>query len=797
MNDVLTALADASRLIDEAITAACVPLTVGVDRPGWSRWEIDQSLRDIALLSNGDCCYDRPSIGVAYALWHHGSRTHDAIRMLLPVMERHGQEEICLVDLGCGTGATASAAALIVAAMRRAGKTPPRQVVVLGVDQSSFMTDMAQRVQASLLGRVSAPEVRASFVAARWEELEPSPARTVITAGYLLDHSDGAHADEISERLEVLALRLDAEEVVVTTVGAKRRLLEQVGEAMRRREWQPADVPMSGPVAGRGLEKVGQLRARWYRDAGVTREPSGYLDRRPEWHKANPVALALQRSAGPVGGRLFDSTPTGLELDDAQREAAVPTGGPTAIVGPAGSGKTLVLAERVALTVTDPQADPRLHILVTAFNKAVVALLIERVADALNVRGVAMTQVDDEGHRWTIHRDGRQVDLSFYNRDKLPTRVFGCSPVRIEHGGWTREVVRRRGQLTPDEVDRLKDFDVAALETEFERFIVAKGHPDVHAYVRAPRAGSGRALGERQRETIWKLVMDPPIPSHGSQRLRSASRSPPRPFTHVFVDECQDFGEAELRQLARSAASVDRLCIAGDVSQSIHLGPSYVRPTFEGVRWRLRQLEGSHRLPLRICEALRPQAERLVARRTPTSSAETDAVLLGPRKASLLGVRPIVVLAEDLRHELPAILGTYDAAVDDKRLLVGDARPWVTTETKRAAPTWNVEAGSMLKYKGCEWPVVVMTDAWSGHRPVDDADLDLIETLEQHAFTVLTRSTRVLIIALARDGNAVHAVSRFLGHSPVDRLLFWTEEAQQRFAALTPAGRFAAYTRAR
>jgi hypothetical protein len=791
VNDVTSALSDASEIIDEAIVTACAPLVEGERSADWSAWEVDQSLRDVERLRSVDCCYDRPSIGVAYALWHHGARTQDALRIVLPMLERNGTRALSIVDLGCGTGATACAVLLAMDARRHMGCVVPEAVAVIGVDQSIFMTSVGSRVVDALRVRLHASEVATSFVASRWETVEVPTARTVITAGYLLDHSDREHADEVAARLEVLANRVDADEIVLSTVAIKRLLVEQVATKMADLEWAPLAGSLAEPLRGSGMTRCRGLRSRWYRNLGVRRDPPSYLEVVPRWCEGGPpVVRGLSRAPGRVGETLFPPPSDELELDPAQRAAAAPADGPTVIAGPAGSGKTLVLAERIARTVISPTAEPDLRILVTAFNKEIVMLLRRLVTDALRRRGAEVSvQGDDEPGRVTVdvRVHGRRATLSFYNRDKLPTRVFNVPRASAiqDSREWRRTISQRRQQLPADERHRLEGFSDGFLESEFVRFIVAKGRRDQRSYVAAGRPRSRRALGPRQKEAIWRLVMEPPIPSHGLQRLRAIQKGvPARPYSHIYVDECQDFGEAELRLLGSSALTPERLCVAGDPSQSIHLGQSYRRPTFQGRNWRPHHLEGSHRLPLRICQALRPLAERLIERGAVDVADETDAILLGPRKDSVLGVRPIVVLAEDLRQRLPTILDAYARAVEDHRLFVGDGRPWICSDVSLAAEGWDMTAGSMLEFKGCEWPIVVATDAWDESGRQEQGDADYIATLEQHVFTGLTRATRLLVIALSKPMYRFDPVSRFLGRIDRNRLLFWTEDASRRFDGL-------------
>ena len=91
-------------------------------------------------------------------------------------------------------------------------------------------------------------------------------------------------------------------------------------------------------------------------------------------------------------------------------------------------------------------------------------------------------------------------------------------------------------------------------------------------------------MSDRTKNAVWQLLADPDFPNsfirqrilafrgqeesvdHGEQ-LRLERR-----WTHVFVDECQDFTPTDFQLLARVPPDPRALCAAGDASQAMHLG---------------------------------------------------------------------------------------------------------------------------------------------------------------------------------------------------------------------------------
>jgi SAM-dependent methyltransferase len=801
-SELVAELRSSSSLIDRATAQACRRV-IASHETAWSAWEIEQTLAELGgLVRNRDCTYDRPSVGVSYALWYQGKRTHDALRMLAPRIAR-ATGSLRIVDLGCGTGATACAVALAVAALERSGSSAVDRVTVDGIDSSPFMVEVAREVFAALVSATGCSRVRATFESRPWDSVDVvEGAPTAIVGGYLLDHSDGAHADEIAQRLKVLADKLSASSIVLSTAAGKGPQLGQVQTALEGDEWQPAggDGEPWPALVGGPLGRCHAVRTSWYTRHRLTAESLWRSP--PSWSSDRLAArLTLSRRPGRIAATLFDDARDGRLYDASQERAARPEGRLTVIVGAAGSGKTIVLSERIARTiVAAPRSEPPPVVLVTAFNKSVVDLIATEVVRSLELaEGVAVKHErhGDGRHGLDVAVGGRTARVELMNRDRLPGRVFGVGQIKgeLKGGWWKRELECRIAKLDAADRALVAKLGHDFLEDEFERVIYGLGCFELAQYADVDRIGRVTPLAKGSaREVVWRLLMEPPIESHVHQRVKAYRRHESavtqaraaeldRRWTHVFVDECQDFTRSDIRLLARVPSDPRRLCMAGDASQAIHLGRSYHRPGIAGAQWKTHLLDGSYRLPLRVCEALQPLARDIRSSHLASRlEDDLDTVLLRSRKAAVAGFRPIVLAGDHAAGQLGDVLRAYASPTAPQRLLAANCGRRTSAACARAAcdRAWTVDEGDMRKYKGLEWPCVVVTNERRG------SWRDTSEAASERLFTAMTRTTALLVIVLWEDGDA--DTTALLGRLDADRMLFWDAAASTSFDRARRAG---------
>ncbi|WP_373069621.1 UvrD-helicase domain-containing protein [Gemmatimonas sp.] len=790
------ALGPYAEIVDRTVAQACARL---ISENSWSAWEVSQGLQELLELgSNGDCCYDRPSIGVSYALWYHGRRCHDALAVLAPLV-LSSTDPLDVLDIGCGTGAVATALTVLSGAAEAAGLPHPEQIVVRGVDASPFMVQTARRAFGELITAIDASgrrhtRVTASFEVGSWMDLPPSTATDLLVAGYLFDHSDAEHVDELASRFARLGESAGCQQVIVSTSWKKRDVMDRALGEFEARGWRLGPVEVPGPFWEGDLAHCDAVRAPWYRATGEVSQ--GLLRKSPSWRRDSPVVTACEPS-GAAGATLFGPTGPTLLLDDEQDEAATPDDRLTVIVGSAGSGKSRVLAERVVRTLemTKPSLQP--NILVTAFNKAAVDQLAGWVAERVQQSSIVAIDrheiLKDGHHRIEARVGSASARVTLLNRDRIATQILRRSgggqiepwksvmrarkDLLIEQLG-QKEVGRHDAHLTPE-----------FLAAELERVVLGEGAVTRKEYLTVDRRGRIKALPAATRSIVWDMVMGSPRPvsfthpridaftAHRARVDAEEQLAVTKEWTHVFVDECQDFTASEIRLLGCIPPDPRRLVLAGDEAQSMHLGSSYRRPGFRTRQWKRHELGGSYRLPLRICEAIEPLSIELLRAHPESDREELDSIIPESRKAAVSGPRPVVLDggSPTWGEDLAAVLDAF------RPLLPSTAKPSVTIVEQdqevvavvRASTPWaDVNAESMLSIKGLEREVVIFSDR---------ARFDGDESTGQWVYTALTRPMTLLIVVLWPGSNA--ATKAVLGRLRKDRLLFWTESAREAFEA--------------
>lgn len=771
----------------------------------WSAFELDQTLEDIWQLSRrGDCCYDRPSIGPTYALWYHGRRTQDMLRVLRRWCDETDTEEWSVIDLGSGTGATIWALALLAVGLHRCGQKPPR-VQVHAIDSSPFMLSFAERMWV-LHFQSAYPESRqfldVTFRTDTWVRVSVAcRQRARICAGYLFDHSDAERVPEIATALQSVADRHEAGRVIAHAARAKADLLDLACRSFDRNRWESRGNPPCHAVYWSGdLDQCHTARSSVY--GKLLKNSPGRWSRPPMWGADETVAREL-KSLVPRQEALFGAPePPALLLDSEQQKAAEVDSRPAVIIGAAGSGKSVVLAERIARTVNSANAND--SILVTSFNKRMIDQLAswvqERLAEGYrlipNKQTPSSTNPDDVvcGH-WRLHADGSSHDipaLEIMNWDLAPTKLFGVDwrrvPVLVgeeleEHVEEAIANTRLELGLTPDQYSDILNREF--LLAERHRVVYGLGALSRGEYMSVERIGRGRPLQRAQREVvasamskITNTMIQRRIEAlrrvRGSERCRyNKGHAIPR-FTHLFVDECQDFTAADFEQFHYLNNHAECVVVAGDLTQSMRLGPSYRIPSLpSSSRWRRHRLGGSYRIPLRVCEAIRPIAE-FVRDKHGVNDAD-EVVMPESRKAAVLGTRPVLIVADDVcnaARQIREVWSVYGEALGLQRITIveedTDLRDQLVAGVGSAV---RVELQSMNRIKGLERPFVV----WST-RLGFDAD----ESVEEWAFTVYSRTTSILILVVTPDSdNKLLSIVRLLRR---DRLMPWTQQAYQWLA---------------
>ena len=808
---------DALRIVDSAVAAAA-QVAFQQHAQQWTRYELDCSLGDIWRLSQDqDCCYDRPSIGPTYAMWYHGQRTHDAIRLIGRAVAE-SRDGVQILDVGAGTGTTLFAAALVIAGLVRTHQPHAGRVHLKLVDASPFMLEHARTGWGEL--QRTLPELQGlvfpDFECATWPKATPFAAGDCIVVGsYMFDHSDATRLAEITLAFRALLHRSRATELLLMSARPRREVAAGVAAALGRAGWTAQPGLLEPELWNGVLAQAHAVRSHLYTQANLPNP--GRWQRQPPWNdfRDKVVFRFLGRETHPP----IPAIPFAGQIDpDArQHEAATPDDRPTLVFGAAGSGKSIVLAERVVRVVEVWQQcqreqlintgqNPPPRVLVTAFNRDMVVRLKQLVRSRLGDGWRETEHRSDAGFlpvTWSLSRDGQnQPDIRFANWDLVATRVL-----RFPANGRSNWAEQVPALLNGDEGALLPEYarNEAWLLSELRRVIWGR-----RALVRGIYCGDGRTepierrgrerpLQAQSRETVWRMLMDGRV-RHWIHRLIDVHRAMTRtiadgvpwrnggfnPFTHIFVDECQDFTPADFDIVASMSDEGSRLFATGDHAQSLRLGRSCPIPgLIRRRRWDRKELLGSYRVPLRICESVRPLAEFIAARDgVGEQDHERLAALPQSMKAATLGVRPVFVVGETRQHlatALADVLRTYGTIVAEatdpaqRRISIVEE-----DEQLRAClqPLMNgaalpIVSESMHSIKGLERSCVVWSTA---------AAFDTDESHEEWAYTILTRITCLLIVAMVPH-ETPEPIRRIVGRLHPQRVLHWTEEAEEQFNA--------------
>ncbi|MFN3219845.1 MAG: UvrD-helicase domain-containing protein [Acidimicrobiales bacterium] len=764
---------------DEAdrLTAVGMETATAALASSWSTYEFEQARRDLLLLSSErDAFYDRPTVGIAYGWWYHLRRVNG---LLATVDRLMGDEEVDLIDIGSGTGATAWAATMVTMARQRLG-LPVAPVRIHEIDASLDMGAVADTLWRTL--QQWAPDAMATVTRERtvasWTTTEIVPrGKGWLVASYLLDHSDLVRSVEIGDELLRLMQRCRLSGATLLSTRSKLELLKQ------------AATPLVD--AGWSVTEARSCRGPWRGTAAVT--DSAYratLDRLGLAGKGQAVvfdhgeSMSMELTAGAVAVPMLED-PGWLWLNDRQREVVESQRPARLVTGAAGSGKSVVIAGAIARKLEHPRPRPPQHLLVTAFNKPVVDLVHRLLLERMEGSTSHWTRVTDlEGfHRYRDvgrHRD----ELTLINFDKLPGRCFAIDDLSVVRDDvWVTEVATLLDRLR-NEDERFRSLpegnrllDPTFYLAELSRVVYGLDAELPEAYLEAARTGRGVALKPEQRRMVADVLQSPDLPETFTHRRLSALRSMRahalEPFVDaLYIDEGQDFLPADFELAMSLLRPGGEVLVVVDEAQALHIGNSYRRPQPpQGVRWQRHELAGSYRLPASIAHAVAPLAEAVATQRRRAGIAKPDLVSPQSRKAAVVGVRPIVVVGDVATHaqHIARIHEHYAPLVD----IESRSRKITVVERDhalvRALKATGTPAGSrsVLEIKGLERGMVV----WSS-RPT----LRIDETDDEVIYTALTRTTSVLVLAIDPIEIAPGALAT-LRHLDPHYLMFWNDES--------------------
>jgi DNA helicase-2/ATP-dependent DNA helicase PcrA len=260
-------------------------------------------------------------------------------------------------------------------------------------------------------------------------------------------------------------------------------------------------------------------------------------------------------------------------LNPQQRAAVTHEGSPLLIVAGAGSGKTRVLAHRIAYLLSARKAHPGSILAITFTNKA-AGEMKERVTALVGNRARVMwVSTFHSACVRILRREAKHVGLSssfsIYDAADsqrlmtLACRELDLDPKRYNPRSFSVQVSNLKNELVDDETF------AARAETHIEKTL-AEAYT---LYQRRLRQANALDFDDLIMTTVNVLQVFPDVAEHYRRRFR-----------HVLVDEYQDTNHAQyvlVRELVGTDASgrtsgngeqlpPAELCVVGDADQSIY-----------------------------------------------------------------------------------------------------------------------------------------------------------------------------------------------------------------------------------
>jgi hypothetical protein len=547
----------------------------------------------------------------------------------------------------------------------------------------------------------------------------------------------------------------------------------------------PPSTLWSGPCA-----EIGLLRRRLYSDL-VEPRLRALGNAVPDWQRWGTRIIRCRVTDTRTESLHLDD-PAAVLFDDDQAAAARPDNRLTMVVGSAGSGKSRVLVERLVATLRQRRSTA--DVLVTTFNTKVIDQLADWFEQSIGRFETAPNRSrKTEGQ--TLFTSPSGWTVQFLNWDKVPSRLFSVPHQDLSSGEKEFESVLARCADDPDIAALLKSQPYVTarfLDEELRTVVYGLQATTLEKYLQVERTRRPHRPTAQSRRVIWRLL-EQRNPAFVDQRILAlAAKRPTRTFSHIFVDECQDMVGADFSLLVRLTDSPQQIVCFGDEAQAGHIGASYRRPGSLGsARWKVHALDGSYRLPIRVCEAVAPLAtaigdqRRRIGKAALRDGEQPDGVdLVEPDavKSAVLGVRPIVLagpsdsIQRQFREVCAAFRGLlHERPMSERIAWAAEGDDFATQMLSNALVAnclegYRIQRDTIRGVKGLERPLVV----WSTRSTMPGAS-----TAAEWAYALMTRTTGLLVVVLSV--KATETSKAIVGRLRADRLLFWDSEAKHRF----------------
>jgi DNA helicase II / ATP-dependent DNA helicase PcrA len=747
------------------------------------------------LINNQDLCYDRANTAFAYSLWYHARRVNTFLTFFAKKLLTTQETEIEIFDLGAGTGAVQWAVGLVLQAMKEANQKTPN-VRIVNIDSSPFMLHYSKEFLwkhfCSKYTHCTSLEI--DYEVNSWNNKRKiSVSNPWLSASYLFDISDDKEVIKNDFTALVNTYKPTTVLLLTSAQPKKKELLSSLSTEFKAIGYKTDEVLSTSLIFKGSLPTVNKFRKLLYAETRISS-----IARDASWTDSSFVGTILTK---PVQKEIFGTQQAkietfslynpplkvrrDIELNDFQKKAAKNTNQPTVIVGPAGCGKSVVITERVKNIVTENNYNPNLKILVTSFNKELIKSLGNWISDLL-VAGKFTKIAFSDGSSNFKFINSNQTNIQLLHFEMLAKNIGGIKYFWYEESQHKRIIQEIITNLKSERTDLNASFD-SVLNPDF---ILEEYHRVIYGlecykeldYLEIIREGRGNnptlQRNSERRKVILECIKrynkqlnDQKLQSYITRRrlfLRGIESGEIKTkYDYVIVDEFQDCTNADFKIFIKLLKDSNNLILAGDLAQAVHIGnSSRIYRDISMSKREFHRLKGSYRLPVRISECIEEIPKSIATKR----KNEEGVNEITPYKGSPPGARPIIVYADTLEEIVVKIKAIFECykVYDLNKITILEKDHTLTQQLNQQFV--SSETDTILRLKGLEKECVL----WSTR-----ADIEFEKEVYEFIYTILTRTSSILIVALFKETKPIY--KRVINLLRKDRIILWDTVTKQKF----------------
>lgn len=421
------------------------------------------------------------------------------------------------------------------------------------------------------------------------------------------------------------------------------------------------------------------------------------------------------------------------------------------VSGGGGTGKTVAAIHRLKrLCTTTYEGSGK--VLYTAYN----SVLVDNLMPTINLMDVPQQRYD------VCNIDSKAQELA--KTYGLIGKNYVCYADSKILDIW-KEVV----------MDNVSEMSAEDLMREYRDVILYNDVTSVEQYFKTPRRGFRNALSRNARKNVWQMVecyRAMAAEKHIMERAELfnmltnyLNQNNIHPYTHVIVDEIQDFSNPELRLLrALTPVGPNDLFLVGDPFQCIYMRKPNFKLSGISIQGRSKRL----RVNYRTTEEIKQHAVSIVSK-IRVDDFDGNAENLKGYVSLLHGEDPAYQLFDSRDKEFEAIAGyikeCMDAGIRTSEICVAAFRNDVVDSLyghlsrKYGLPCWRnnhgetdgVRLSTFHKMKGLEFRVVILADVSDATMPYHHGGYDELDDDQKRLADQSQRSLMYVALTRARS----------------------------------------------